>query len=82
VDADLASRLLLCCQKAMIRVLAGEHTNDRPLDAAFMSLDARGRAVACRWFTEAQEALQYGVAPARVLEALAMQLFVLRLETR
>lgn len=78
VDAALAGRLLLCCQKAMSRVLAREPAA-RPLDAALESLDARGRAVCCQWFAEAQEALQYGVTPARVLEALAARLFSLRL---
>lgn len=78
VDAALAGRLLLSCQKAMSRVLACEPAA-RPLDAALESLDARGRAVCCQWLAEAQEALQYGVTPARVLEALAARLFSLRL---
>lgn len=78
MDAALAGRLLLCCQKAMSRVLTCEPAA-RPLDAALESLDARGRAVCCQWFSEAQEALQYGVTPARVLEALAARLFNLRL---
>lgn len=76
MDAALAGRVLLCCQKALARVLAEE--TDRPLDDALAALDARGRAVCCRWLAEAQEALQYGVTPARVLEALAARLFVLR----
>ena len=76
MDAALAGRLLLCCQKALARVLAGEA--DGPLDAALATLDARGRAVCCQWLAEAQEALQYGVTPSRVLEALAARLFVLR----
>ncbi len=76
VDAALAGRLLLCCQKALARVLAGEA--ERPLDAALATLDARGRAVCGQWLAEAQEALRYGVTPSRVLEALAARLFVLR----
>lgn len=76
MDAALAGRVLLCCQKALARVLAEE--TDCPLDDALAALDARGRAVCCRWLAEAQEALQYGVTPARVLEALAARLFVLR----
>lgn len=76
MDAALAGRLLLCCQKSLARVLADEA--DRPLDAVLATLDARGRAVCCRWLAQAQEALQYGVTPSRVLEALAARLFVLR----
>lgn len=78
VDAALAGRLLLACQKALSRVLAGEA--EGPLDAALAALDARGRAVCCRWLAEAQDMLRYGVTPARVLEALAARLFVLRQE--
>ena len=77
MDAAGADALLLACQKAMIRVLAANATPQR-LDAALAPLDATGRAVACRWLAEAQEALRYGVTPARVLEALAARLFVLR----
>lgn len=82
VDAALAARLLLCCRKAMSRLLAGEHDAGRPLDAALASLDDMGRATACRWFAEAQDALHYGVTPARVLEALAARLFTLRRAVR
>lgn len=78
VDQALAEGLLLACQKALSRVLAGEAAS--PLDAALAALDERGRAVCCRWLAEAQDMLRHGVTPARVLEALAARLFVLRQE--
>ena len=68
MDAALAGRLLLAGQKSLSRVLADEA--ESPLDTALADLDARGRAVCCRWLAEAQDMLQYGVTPARVLEAL------------
>ena len=46
------------------------------LAAALSRLDAQGRAACVRWLDEAQEMVRYGVTPARVLEALAMRLFV------
>lgn len=76
MDAALAGRLLLAGQKSLSRVLADEA--ESPLDMVLADLDARGRAVCCRWLAEAQDMLQYGVTPARVLEALAARLFVLR----
>ena len=76
MDPALAGRLLLACQKSLSRVLADEA--ESPLDISLAALDARGRAVCCRWLAEAQDMLQYGVTPARVLEALAARLFVLR----
>ena len=78
IDASGATRLLLCCQKAMSRILSGRHNPSRPLDAALVLLHGKGRAAACQWFAEAQEALNYGVTPARVLETLAARLFALR----
>ena len=78
IDAGGATRLLLCCQKAMSRILSGSHNPARPLDAALVLLHGKSRAAACQWFAEAQEALNYGVTPARVLEALAARLFALR----
>ena len=78
IDAAGATRLLLCCQKAMSRILSDTHNPARPLDAALVLLHGKGRAAACQWFAEAQEALNYGVTPARVLEALAARLYALR----
>ena len=78
IDAGGATRLLLCCQKAMSRIISGGHNPARPLDAALIALHGKSRAAACQWFAEAQDALNYGVTPARVLEALAARLFTLR----
>ena len=78
IDASGATRLLLCCQKAMSRIISGGHNPARPLDAALIALHGKSRAAACQWFAEAQDALNYGVTPARVLEALAARLFTLR----
>lgn len=78
LDAALAADILLCCQKSMSRVLAGQGQERRPLDMALAGLAPRRQALACRWLAEAQEALRYGVTPARVVEALASRLFVLR----
>ena len=54
IDASGATRLLLCCQKAMSRILSGRHNPARPLDAALVLLHGKGRAAACQWFAEAQ----------------------------
>ena len=78
IDASGSTRLLLCCQKAMSRIISGGHNPARPLDAALIALHGKSRAAACQWFAEAQDALNYGVTPARVLEALAARLFTLR----
>lgn len=77
VDATLAGQILLSCQKALGRLLAGESAGESDVLAAALSrLDAQGRAACVRWLDEAQEMVRYGVTPARVLEALAMRLFV------
>ncbi|MBQ9407375.1 MAG: DNA polymerase III subunit delta' [Desulfovibrio sp.] len=76
VDQDVASRLLLSCSRTLCRLIAGQNVN--ALDAALNPLDAMGKLNASRWLEEAHEALLYGVTPARVLQAFAMRLFVLR----
>lgn len=78
LDAALAGRILLACQKALTRVLAGREDVDNPLDMALAALDVPARALCGRWLAEAQEALALAVAPARILEALAARLFALR----
>lgn len=78
LDAALAGRILLACQKALGRVLAGREDVDNPLDMALAALDVPARALCGRWLAEAQEALTFAVAPARILEALAARLYVLR----
>lgn len=78
LDAGLAAAILLACQKALGRVLAGRGEVDSPLDMALSALSAPARALCGQWLAEAQEALTFAVTPARVLEALAARLFVLR----
>lgn len=78
LDAALAGRILLACQKALGRVLAGREDVDNPLDMALAALDVPARALCGRWLAEAQEALTFAVTPARILEALAARLHVLR----
>lgn len=78
LDAALAGRILLACQKSLGRVLAGREDVDEPLDMALAALDVPSRALCGRWLAEAQEALTFAVGPARILEALAARLFVLR----
>ena len=78
LDAALAGRILLACQKALARVLAGREDVDNPLDMALAGFDAPARALCGRWLAEAQEALTFAVGPARILEALAARLFALR----
>lgn len=83
ISADMAARLLLACQKACGVLLAkdGKHA-ERPLVAALESFSARDLAVCCRWFAEAQEALNSSVTPVRVLQALAARMYVLRADSR
>ena len=78
LDAPLTGRILLACQKSLSRVLAGQADSRSLLDMALLSLDARARAQCASWLAEAQKALAFNVTPARVLEALAARLFVLR----
>lgn len=78
LDAQLTGRILLACQKSLSRVLAGQADSHSLLDMALLSLDARARAQCANCLSEAQEALAFNVTPARILEALAARLFVLR----
>ncbi|MDR2574614.1 MAG: DNA polymerase III subunit delta' [Desulfovibrio sp.] len=71
VDASLAEGLLLACQRACLDALA--RAADAPEAASGVPVLMR----AARWTLEGQEALRQGVTPARVLEALAVRLFVL-----
>ena len=81
-----AQKLLLALQKSLARTLTGEKTN--ALDAALTLAFARPEAGESqrpllnpalaarfgRWLNEAQDMLDYGVNPARILEALACRL--------
>lgn len=82
LEAAQAGRLLLCCQKSINRILSEVITdNTSPLDPALENLSAQDLALVCQWLTEAQDALQYGLTPARAVEALAARIYVLRLRS-
>lgn len=76
LDQTSAPALLLCCQKILAQVLAGEQAAS-PLAGIFARMDAEKCSIFSRWLFEAQQALTAGITPARVVEALAMRLFVL-----
>ena len=76
VDATLAAGLVLAMQKALARVLAGEQTG-HALDSALARLDAKGLATCKHWLDDAQDMLAFAVTPARVMEALVMNLCLL-----
>ena len=82
LDAAQAGRLLLCCQKSINRIVSGLIPgNTFSLDLALATLGAQELALVCQWLTEAQDALQYGLTPARAIEALAARIYVLRLHS-
>ena len=74
VDQDMALRLVLACQKALITGVRDVHAHS-PLAQRLGGLDPMRRMVAVCIFEEAQDALQYNVNPARVLDWLAVRLF-------
>ena len=78
LDAQLAQLLVLSCQKALARVLSGAADPASPLDTALMPLSSAALASCAAWCDEALEALRQAVTPARVIEALACRLHVLR----
>ncbi|MDR3358928.1 MAG: DNA polymerase III subunit delta' [Desulfovibrio sp.] len=82
VDALAAENLLLACQKAcgeaFPRTASDGSGPETPLGQVFAALDTRRLTQAVKWIFEAQDALRQSVTPARVLEALAVRLFVLR----
>lgn len=81
LDATGAARLMLGCQKAINRIISKPIPDNvsSPLDAALATLRPQGLALVCQWLAEAQDALQYGLTPARVVEALAARIYALRL---
>ncbi|MDR2054284.1 MAG: DNA polymerase III subunit delta' [Desulfovibrio sp.] len=81
VDALSAENLLVACQKACGEAFSQKTPSDgsdMALKQVFSALDTRRLTQAVKWIFEAQEALRQNVTPARVLEALAARLFVLR----
>lgn len=78
LDSSMAQQLVLSSQKALARVLSGVADPAAPLDTALSSLPAASLASCVAWCDEALEALRQAVTPARVIEALACRLYVLR----
>lgn len=78
MDAIAAGEILLACQRSLVRVIAGRSAKN-PLDGVLAPLAKKhaGAATFGRWLIEAQKMLQYGVNPARVLEAFATRALVL-----
>ncbi len=76
VDANMATQVVLLCQKCLLSALAKEN-NSSPLVSCLAKLNDAQRITLTRMFDEAQESLLYNVHPARVLDALATQMFTL-----
>lgn len=74
IDNAVAEQIILDCQKSLMRVLAGD-TNGQMERIFARAADPKIAANMIRWFSEAQEMLQYTVNPARVLEGLFTRLF-------
>lgn len=73
VDAKMASSLLLAVQKAQTRAICGRAGD--PLARALTGLGPEGHIFAGRRLALAQDMLDVGVGPARVLESLACRLW-------
>ncbi len=74
IDNAIAEQIILGCQKSLLRVLAG-NTEGQMEKVFSRASDPKIAANIIRWFSEAQEMLQYTVNPARVLEGLFTRLF-------
>ncbi len=79
VTPEIATQVLLLCQKRLLTTLIpGDSLALKgPLSACFAPLQAPKRLAVTQYIDAAQEALQYNVNPARVLDALAVQLYTL-----
>ncbi len=79
VAQELATNVLVLCQKRLITSLnpSSEAGTSGPLTPCFQALSTSKRLTISHMLDEAQEALQYNVNPARVLDALATQLYCL-----
>lgn len=78
VDQDVAQNVVLLCQKTLIATVDGLPQNPQDaLQTRFAAFTDRQRVSATRLLEEAQEALQFNVNPARVLDWIAVKLFTL-----
>ncbi len=76
IDHNLAAQVVLLCQKCLLPALAAEKTMS-PLSACFAKLSPKQSLMLSQKLDEAQDSLFYNVHPARVLDALLTQIFVL-----
>lgn len=77
LDAGTAASILLCCQRALARILTGRGRSKIDKALAPLAQNAKKAALANRWLGEAQAMLAANVTPSRTLEALAARLFTL-----
>lgn len=77
VDADLAGRLIVACQQALINVCAGVTKSDMERSLRTAGKDAIKIFTISHWLAEAQAMLEASVNPVRVLEALSSRLAML-----
>lgn len=82
LDTNGAAMLIFELQKTLVRVLASSKT-DCALDKVFAAIAHSPEKIFSvgRWLSDSLEMLDLGVAPARVLEALASRLYVLMRQT-
>lgn len=78
LDATSASLLIFEFQKSLVRVMAASKI-ETSCDRAFTKLSNFPQKIfsVSKWLSDSLEMLELGVAPARVLEALATRLYVL-----
>ncbi len=76
VDQNLAIQIVLLCQKCLLPALATQQSLS-PLSQCFAHLNPTLQLKLVQHLDAAQESLYFNVNPARVLEALAAQMFIL-----
>ncbi len=76
IDHSLAAHIVLLCQKSLLPALAKEESSS-PLTKHFARLNPMQCIALSQKLDEAQESLLYNVHPARVLDSLASQIFII-----
>ncbi len=77
VTPEMATQVLLLCQKRLLTSLTQDINNQGALSPCFAPLNAQKRFAITQHIDAAQEALHYNVNPARVLDTLAVHLYTL-----
>ncbi len=75
VTPELATQVILLCQKRLLTTMTQNSTHVGPLSACFNNMNAQQRLSITQHLDDASEALHYNVNPARVLDLLAVQLY-------